>query len=168
MNAYAANQRGVTLIELIMAMTIFLIVITASVVLYTSVLKIDAKSKLVEEIQREGDSIVSHMSRNLRDIVAVDTANSNFSTQPNSIRVRLANNAYRRYYVSSGQLHFVSETGEDQLLQQPGTTVSTLTFKAGSDTTGLQVITATISLSRTKDGINETLSFNSTINTRPQ
>lgn len=168
MIAHAANQRGVTLIELLVAMMIFLIVIAAAVMLYTGVLKVDARTKLTEEIQREGDSIVSHMSRNFRDVVAVDTANSNLSTDPNSIRVRLADNSYRRYYVSSGQLHFVSEAGEDQLLQQPGTTVDSLTFEVGSDTNGLQVISTDISLTRTKNGVTETLEFDSTVNTRPQ
>lgn len=168
MIGYVRDQRGVTLVELLTAVTILAILLTASAVLYTSIVKIDARTKLTEEIQREGDAVVSHMSQNFRDAVAVDTAGSNFSTQPNSIRFRLADGNYRRYYVSSDQLHFVSESGNDQLLQQPGTTVEELSFKVGSDTTGLQVITATISLAREKDGASETLEFNSTVNTRPQ
>lgn len=164
----ASDQRGFTLVELITAISIFMVVATASVILFIGVLQLRNKTKVVEEIQREGDSVVSHMSRNLRDAVAVDTANSNFSTDPNSIRVRLADNNFRRYYVTNNQLHYVSESGSDQLLQQPGTTVTSLTFKAGSDTTGLQVITARISLQRTKGNYSQTLTFGSTVNTRPQ
>ena len=70
--------------------------------------------------------------------------------------------------MTGGQLHYVNESGVDQNLLLPGTTVTSLTFTPASDTIGLQVITAQLTLSRTKAGQTQALSFGSTINTRPQ
>jgi hypothetical protein len=156
------------LIELLIAATIFIILAVASSVLFSTVLKLSASSKLVEEIQREGDAVVAGFSRNMRDTVSVDTNLSNFVTNPNALGMKTASGQTRRYFVTNGQLHYVSETGVDQSLLQPGTTVTNLTFTPASDSTGLQVITVRLVLSRTKAGQTQQLDFGSTINTRPQ
>lgn len=163
-----ADQRGLTLVELLIAMSIFIVIALSSGILFASVLKLSAKSKLVEEIQREGDAVVANYARNLRDTVSVDTANSNFVTDPNTLQVRLSTDQTRKYVVTSGQLHYIGEDGVDQNLLLPGTTISSLTYTPASDSTGLQVVTIRLNLSRTKAGQTQTLNFGSTVSTRPQ
>lgn len=164
----SGSQRGLTLVELIVAGTIFTVIALSSAILFASVLKLGARSKLVEEIQREGDAAVAGMSRNLRDGVSLDTANSVLTGNPQALQIKLSNNQTRKYYVTGGQLHYINESGVDQNLLLPGTTVTSLTFTPASDTIGLQVISAQLTLSRTKAGQTQSLSFGSTINTRPQ
>jgi type II secretory pathway component PulJ len=162
------DQRGLSLVEVVIAATILIIVSIASAVIFSSVLKLSATSKLVEEIQREGDAVVAGFARNMRDTVSVDTNLSNFVTNPNALAMKTSGGQTRRYYVTGGQLHYVSESGQDQSLLQPGTTVTNLTFSPASDSTGLQVITVHLTLSRTKAGQTQQLEFGSTVNTRPQ
>jgi prepilin-type N-terminal cleavage/methylation domain-containing protein len=162
------DERGLTLVELIIASTIFAIIAIASAILFSTVLKLSSTSKLVEEIQREGDAVVAGFARNMRDTVSVDTSLSNFVTNPNTLALKTSGGQTRRYYVLDGQLHYVDESGTDQSLLQPGTTVTNLVFATSSDSSGLQVVTVNLKLARTKAGQTQQLDFGSTINTRPQ
>lgn len=163
-----SNQRGFSLVELLIAMTILIIISVASAIIFSATLKLSATSKLVEEIQREGDAVVAGFARNMRDTVSVDTNLSNFVTNPNALAMKTSSGQTRRYYATNGQLHYVNESGLDQSLLQPGTTVTNLTFTPASDSTGLQVVTVQMRLQRTKGGQTQQLDFGSTVNTRPQ
>lgn len=164
------NQRGFSLIELLVAMSIFMVLLVASTTLYSGVLKVNLKDKANQDLQREGDAILSHMSRTLKEAVAVDTANSNFVTNPNVLQVKLVNPAQtRKYYVTGNQLHYVDESGTDTDLLSPGSTDISLTFTPTSDAAGSLVsIRINATLQRIRYGQTVTLPVGSTITTRPQ
>ncbi len=162
------DQRGLSLIELVVSIAVIAALITTSAVLFSVIIKVYAKDKVGQDLQREGDTVMASISQNIKEAVSVDQANSNFTNNPNTLTFRLSNNQTRKYYVSSGQLHYVNESGTDRVILQPGTSVSSLTFTADSDQVGLQVLGVNLGLSRTKYGQTVTYTLASTINTRPQ
>lgn len=166
------RQRGVTLVELIVAVTIAVALIVSSGTLYATVIRVYIKDQINQDIQRESDGIVNQLSTNLRDAKTVNVAQSNFATNPNTLTVDVGTNQTRKYYVTGNQLHFVSEQGVDDLLLQPGTTVTSLTFTPTNITvdgqTTLKSIAVAFTLSRTKNTQITTLSTTTTIGTRPQ
>lgn len=162
------NERGISLVEIIVAVSIFVVVALASATLYATVIKVNLKDKLTQDLQREGDEVMAHMSRTLKEATRVDTANSNLTTNPNSLRVFLKSGAARRYYVAGNQVHYVAETGTDENLMAPGSSVTTLTFTPTSDGQDLKSVNVSATLSRTQNQQTVTLTVGTTVNTRPQ
>jgi prepilin-type N-terminal cleavage/methylation domain-containing protein len=166
---FRRDQAGFTLIELVVAMSIFVVLLLAAGVAYGNVVKLYTKDQLTQAIQRDGDSVLAHMSRNLREATAYDAPNSNLVTDPNTLQVRLLSGQTRKYYVASGQLHYVDEAGSDQSLLPPGTTVTSLTFTPAVDTDqALRSVKISATLRRARGTYATTLNIGSTITTRPQ
>lgn len=155
--------------ELIVAMSIFMVLLLAATVLYTTTLKTYLKDKVTQDLQREGDSILAHMSRNLKEAISVDTANTDVVTNPNVLTVRLLDNSSRKYYVTGNQIHYVGENGADVNLQSPNTTTVSLTMAPTVDAEGKLVsVRIRTTLRRIKFGNTVNLDVGSTIGTRPQ
>lgn len=161
---------GFTLIELVVAMTIFIVIALASATLYGTIVKINLKNQVTQDVQREGDAIQAHFSQNLKSAVSVDTTNSNFVANPNTLTVKLSGGTTsRKYYVTSSQLHYIDENGTDTILVEPSTTVTSLTFATTSDANNnLKSIKISGTLSRTKNRQTGTYTIATTIDTRPQ
>ncbi len=168
MARHRTAHRGFTLIELLVAVSIFILLATLSATLLGSVLKTYASDKLTQDLQREADAALAHMSTNLKEATSYDSANSNLSTNPNSLAVKLSTNQGRRYYVTGSQLHYVNESGADENLLQPGTTVTSLTFEPTSEGTALKSVKIRGTLRRAKGGAVVTTDVGSTVGTRPQ
>lgn len=163
------HPEGFTLIELIVAISIFMVLMLTATALYTTTLKTYLKDKVTQDLQREGDAILAHMSRNLKDVNNVDAANSNFTVNPNVLSVRLADNTSRKYYVSGNQLHFTDESGSTINLQSPGSTTASLTMAPTSDAASKLVsVKIRTTLRRVKYGNTINLDVGSTVSTRPQ
>lgn len=165
---HANAHHGFTLIELLLAVSIFILLATLSATLLGSVLKTYASDKLTQDLQREADAVLAHMSTNLRVATVYDSANSNLATNPNSLAVKLSTNQGRRYYVTGSQLHYVNESGADENLLQPGTTVTSLIFEPTSENTALKSVKIRATLRRAKGGAVVTSDVGSTVGTRPQ
>jgi prepilin-type N-terminal cleavage/methylation domain-containing protein len=163
-----SGQRGFSLIELVIAVSIFLVLMLGSVTLYTTVLKTNLKDKITQDLQREADFVLASYSQNLREAVSVDAANSNFTINPHILQVNLLSGSNRRYYVTSSQLHYRNEAGVDQTLLQPGTTVSSLTYATTTGADGLKSISIQATLTRTQVRATVSVSIGTTVGTRPQ
>lgn len=162
-------QRGFTLIELVVGVTIFTVLLTASVATYTTINKLYIKDKIGQEAQRELDSVLANMSLNLKEAVRLDPAAVNGSTNTADLVVRLSNNSLRRYYITGNVLHYVDEAGADQTLLAPSNNVFTYSWQPTSDASGaLKQLKITATLTRTKSGTSTTVTGRTTINPRPQ
>lgn len=160
---------GFTLIELLISVSIFLVLAVGAAALFTNILKIQVKDKLTQDAQRESDLVLDHMTRQLREGVRLEPFRANGTVNSTELAFRLKNNGLRRYYVSGGTLHYVSETGQDETLLAPGTGVYSYTWQPTSDASqNLQQITIRGTLSRTKGNVSVTVSGGTTVSTRPQ
>ncbi len=163
------QQAGLTLVELIVAIAIFSVILLATVSLYTTSLKTYVRDKATQDLQREGDAILAHMSRTIKEGTALDAANSNFTSNPNTLSFYINGTQKRKYYVSGSQIHYVDENNNDTDLMSPGSTDIALTFTPTSDTNGnLVAVRIQSTLQRVRYGISTTLNVGSTISTRPQ
>lgn len=164
------DQRGLTLIELVVAVTIFSVILTVCVTVFTSVLKQNAREKVTLDLQREADGILGNMALNLKEAISIDTANSNFVTDPHVLSVNMETAGQtRRYQVTGGQLHYIDTAGIDTNLMSPGTTVTSLTFTPTSSAEN-KLLTVKIrgTITRSKGGQTVTFPLSSSVNTRPQ
>ena len=165
-----SNQSGVTLIELLVGISILAIVLTAATSLYVMTLRTSLENKLVQELQREADAVQAHLSQNLKEAVAVDSANSNFTTNPNTLQVNLsAGGLTRRYYVTGQQLYYRNESGVDTNLLTPGTTITSfLVTPTSSATNELVALQVRGTLQRARYGQTKQFTLGTTIHPRPQ
>lgn len=164
------RQAGVTLIELIVAISIFIVLALASGTLYAMLSKVYLKNQVTQDIQREGDAVLAEMSRNIKEATQLDVVQSNLITNPNTLTVRLKSGSTRKYYVATGQLHYVDENGVDKALLEPGTTVTSLTYGVITGTDGLTLKSVSINgtLSRTKNRQTVNYPMVSSVEMRPQ
>ena len=164
------DSRGFTLVELVISVSIFMVLMLAAVTLYTTTLKTYLKDKITQDLQRENDAVLAHMTQNLREAVSVDTANSNFTANPNTLTVKLKTTGQsRKYYVTGNQLHYINEAGTDTNLLGPGTTATSLTMTPTSDANStLKSVKIRGTLSRTKNSLTSTLDLASSVSVRPQ
>jgi len=75
------NQKGVTIVELLVSMSIFLIVITLSVGGFLSLLRLQTQSEAMTSVQQNARIAIEQVSRWARGIEGIkieDTASSNF------------------------------------------------------------------------------------------
>lgn len=165
----SSTQAGFTIIEILIAVTIFALLLTISVTSFAVIAKISAKNKLVQTLERDADAMEAHMTQNLKPAQQIDTATTNTTTNPNNLGVKITGNQVRRYYVTSGVLHYVSEAGADSTLLTPNTTVTALTYTTSTDATGnLTSVRIQGTLSRTSAGQTVTQSIATTVTMRPQ
>lgn len=162
------GHRGFTIIELLIAVTIVIALALAAATLFASVLKLQVRDKLTQDLQREADAVSEHMSRNLKQAVSVDTVNSNFTTNPNTLTVKLENNQSRKYFVTGSQVHYVNESGTDENLQAPGSTTTSLTFEQSTANQVLQQIKIRGTLRRARGNTVITVDFGTSVSPRPQ
>ena len=162
------NQRGMTLVELIVAVGIFVVVLLGSGLLYITVAQTYAKDKLTQDLQRDGDAVLAHMSRNLKEATGLVT-NSGSSLTVN-IPTKPGFGNTRSYLVNSGQLVYRNEALSpiDENLLPPGTTATTLTYATTLDGTALKAIRITGTLSKTRGNKTVTLPITTTVIMRPQ
>ncbi len=165
------RDAGLTLIELLVALSIFIIVALASAALYQTILKSYIKDRIVQDLQRESDLVLAHFSQNLKEATTYNTSLSNTSTNPNTLAVNLITNGTRKYYVSGGALRYTDENNNDTALTAPGTTVTSFTVSPTYNTSNANALSSVRvqgTLSRTKSNQTASLNFTTTITTRPQ
>ena len=162
------NQSGMSLIELIVAISIFVVVMLASSLLYTTVMQTYLKDKLTQDLQREGDAVLSHMSRNLKEATGLVTNSG--STLTVMIPAKSGFGTTRSYLINNGQLIYRNEalTPVDENLLPPGSSATALSYTTTLDGASLKAIRVSATLSKTRGNRTVTLPIATTVIMRPQ
>lgn len=161
------SQAGVTLLELTVAITIFILLALSAGTLYSTVLKTHLKNKLTQDLQRDSDAVLTHMSSKLRTAATVVPPTICNALNANAVSV-LAGTEIRTYDVSNNQIRYTPVPGSSEILLSPGSTVQSLTFFPTCDSGSLKAVKVNAVLARSKGVDIITLTIGSTITTRPQ
>lgn len=160
------SQSGVTLIELLIAISIFVLLFLAAATLYATVLRQQVDDRLVQSLQRESERVTGHLEQNVPGTTGV--AGSSVCNSENVDQIALAAPdgpvAYQR---NGGQIEF-SGGGATENLVSPGVTASNVRFFPTCDGTKLVSLRFQATLTKSASGKTRTTDISTSIGTRPQ
>lgn len=126
------GSQGFTLVELLVAIGLSVMLITAAAGLFFSTLRSDSKKNFVSELKDNGDYALSQMEFLLRNALSLEVQNPGdapCTTGMNQILLRSVDNNVTRLYLSNGQIASESvQTGTVRYLTGGPTTASNLSF----------------------------------------
>ncbi|MDP9211970.1 MAG: hypothetical protein M3N59_01695 [bacterium] len=157
-----------TLVELIVAFSIFILLALAAATLYSIMLKTSLQDRLVQELQRDADGAAGHLSRHLKPASAVAAPTVCNAPNANALTVSLGGGQTRRYDLTDGQLRYTNESGQSDIILSPGTTVQGLSFFPTCEGGSLIAVQLDGSLHRSSGGESADLTLDTTITMRSQ
>lgn len=164
-----ARQSGLTLIELLVAVGIFILLALAAGTLYSIILKTSLQDRLVQELQRDADTATGHLSRHLKPATGVATPSICNAENASALTVSIPpGNEFRRYDLAVGRIRYTDETGQSEILVSPGTTVQDLSFFPTCDNGTLVAVKVSGSLHRSGGGETADQGLATTVSMRAQ
>jgi type II secretory pathway pseudopilin PulG len=162
------SRAGMSVIELVVAMTIFVLLALAAGSLFGTVVKTSNKDRLTQEVQRDGDAVLAQMSRKLKDATTVVPPSLCNATNTNVLSVLVPPAQTRTYDITANQIRYTEGLNPPEILQPPNSTIQSMTFVTTCSGVELKSIQLTANLRRTKGTTNVDLTVKSTVNPRPQ
>ncbi|MEX1113089.1 MAG: prepilin-type N-terminal cleavage/methylation domain-containing protein [Patescibacteria group bacterium] len=162
------RQSGLTLIELIVAFSIFILLALAAATLYSIILKTSLQDRLVQELQRDVDAVSGHLSGHLKPAIGVASPTVCNVQNADALTVSLSGGQTRRYDISDNRIRYTDESGQSEVLLSPGTTVQDLSFFPTCTDGALAAVRVDGSLRRSSGGESADLMLDTTITTRSQ
>lgn len=160
------RQSGFTLIELVVAISIFVLLILAAGTLYVTVIRQQVGDRLVQSLQRESDRVTAHVERNVAEATGV-TGGSLCNVESVDLITVATPEGPATYRRNGPQIEF-TRGGVTEDLLSPGINAANVRFFPTCDGTELVTLRFKASLSKSASGQSKTTDISTSIGTRPQ
>ncbi|MEX2043324.1 MAG: prepilin-type N-terminal cleavage/methylation domain-containing protein [Patescibacteria group bacterium] len=159
-------QSGFTLIELIVAVTIFILLILAAGTLYVTVVRQQVDDRLTQSLQRESDRVTAHLERNVAEATGV--AGVSACNVESVDQITLATDGGPVTYQRNGAQVEFGKGGAVENLLSPSVSASGVRFFPTCDGTALVALRFEATLAKSAAGQTETVDISTSVGTRPQ
>ncbi|HEY8108819.1 MAG TPA: type II secretion system protein [Patescibacteria group bacterium] len=159
-------QSGLTLVELLVAISILTLLILAAGTLYVTVIRQQVGDRLVQNLQREVDRMTAHVERNVA--TSTEVSGSTTCNLQATDRIDLDSPDGMLSYQRNGSRLEFSKAGSIEEVSSPGIAVSGVRFFPTCDGTRLVSVKFEATLTKSAGGQTKTTSISTTTGTRPQ